>query len=324
MIEIVATPPLNTIQDLGRFGARHHGVGCSGAMDAVALVAANALLGNLDDAAAIEIQTFPFVVRFLNDTSFALTGADAQARLDAAAVPPWWTTTARAGQTLTLAPPRVGARAYLALAGGVDAPLVLGSRSTHLRSGFGGLDGRALRAGDVLRALPGGARRKRAFGLVPPQIVDPPAACEDDPRALPLRVVRAGDHDLFPTEMRQRFWRTSWRISHHSDRAGYRLSGPPLSLPAPVELRSYGLLSGIIQVPPSGEPIIQLADANTAGGYPKIAAVIDADLWRLAQARPGSFIRFIEVDHAAAADAAATIEAYLVAIRKVIALGCME
>lgn len=324
MIEIVATPPLNTIQDLGRFGARHHGVGCSGAMDALALVAANALLGNREDAAAIEIQTFPFVARFVRDTTFALTGADAQARLDGAPVPPWWTASARAGQSLALDPPRIGARAYLALAGGFDAPFVLGSRSTHLRSGFGGLDGRALRAGDILRAAPDGARRKDAFGLVPPQFVDPPAICEDDPRALALRVIRAGDHDLFPPDMQQRFWRTSWKISRHSDRAGYRLSGPPLLLPAPVELRSYGLLSGIIQVPPSGEPIIQLADANTAGGYPKIAAVIDADLWRLAQAQPGSFLRFVEVDHAVAAEATQKIDAYLAAIRKVIELGRMQ
>jgi allophanate hydrolase subunit 2 len=116
--------------------------------------------------------------------------------------------------------------------------------------------------------------------------------------------------------MQDRFWQTPWKISHQSDRAGYRLAGPPLTLPTPVELRSYGLVSGIIQVPPSGVPIIQLSDANTAGGYPKMAAVIEADLWRLAQARLGSRIRFKDVEHAEGVEAMAPVEAYLESVRR--------
>ena len=318
MIEIVSTPPLNTIQDLGRLGARRYGVSTSGAMDPLALKAANVLLGNPENAAAIEVQTFPFEARFLADGAFAVAGADVGASIGGRSLPPWWASFARAGDVLTLRPPRRGARACLALAGGLDVPLVLNSRSTHLRSGFGGHEGRALMAGDVVRTLPGGSPPRSDFGVMPPDAVIPTST--DAGAALPLRVIRAGEYELFPAEAQERFWSTEWRISHRSDRAGYRLSGPPLALPAPVELRSYGLIAGIIQVPPSGEPIIQLSDANTAGGYPKMGAVIDADLWRLAQARLGSRVRFAETDHAGAIEAMAAIDAWLLSIRRAVDL----
>jgi biotin-dependent carboxylase-like uncharacterized protein len=320
VIEIVSALPLNTVQDLGRVGARHYGVSTSGAMDPLALRAGNIILGNPEGAAVIEVQTFPFEARFLADAAFAVTGADADAALDGEALPPWWTATARAGQTLVLRPPRRGMRAYVALAGGVDAPVILGSRSTHLRSGFGGHEGRALRAGDVVRALPGGRTGGRALGLVPPDEAIPQAPDATDGRALAIRVIRAGEYAMFRPEMQERFWCTNWKISRHSDRGGYRLSGPSLQLPAPLELRSYGLIAGIIQVPPSGEPIIQLSDANTAGGYPKMAAVIDADLWRLAQAPLGGLIRFVEASQAEAIDAMARIEAYLDSVRRAVDL----
>jgi biotin-dependent carboxylase-like uncharacterized protein len=314
VIEIVSTLPLNTVQDLGRFGARHHGVSTSGVMDPVAFTVGNVLLGNPDNAAGIEVQTFPFVVRFLADTSFAVTGADTAATLDDHDLPPWWSTTARRGQTLTLRPPASGARAYLTVAGGIDVPVILGSRSTHLRSEFGGLCGRSLEQGDMLRTLeaetspwkPGG------LGVVPPTFALPVT----NGRVLPVRVLKAGEYDLFPEEMQDRFWSTEWKITHHSDRGGYRLSGNPLKLAAPVEMRSYGLVAGIVQVPPSGEPIIQLSDANTAGGYPKIAAVIEADLWRLGQARLGSLIRFEEATYEAAVEAMAPVADYVARIRR--------
>ncbi|WP_342364375.1 biotin-dependent carboxyltransferase family protein [Terrarubrum flagellatum] len=317
MIEIVSCLALNTVQDLGRVGARHYGVSTSGAMDAVALAIGNSLLGNPEGAAGIEIQTFPFEARFLEDAAFAVTGADAQASLDGDPLPPWWTTTARRGQVLTLRQPRSGARSYLALAGGVDVPVILNSRSTHLRGGFGGMEGRSLKAGDVIRALPHEAFRALRLGAVPPQFAISSARSVSHQSAMIVRVMRAGEYDIFPLEMQESFWRTPWKISHQSDRGGYRLSGPPLKLPEPVEMRSYGLVAGIIQVPPSGEPIIQLSDANTAGGYPKIGAVIEADIWRLAQARLGSLIRFEEVSHAEAVDAMAAIQTYLKSVRRV-------
>jgi len=286
----------------------------------VAFVIGNVLLGNPDNAAGIEVQTFPFVVRFLADTSFAVTGADTAATLDDRDLPPWWSATARRGQTLTLRPPANGARAYLALGGGIDVPAILGSRSTHLRSEFGGFCGRFLEQGDVLRTIGGevspAAWKSDGLGVVSPAFALPSRRPKTNDRLLAVRVLRAGEYDLFPADVQERFWATEWKITHHSDRGGYRLSGQPLRLPAPVELRSYGLLAGIVQVPPSGEPIIQLSDANTAGGYPKIATVIEADLWRLGQARLGSFIRFEEVTYEAAVEAMAPVADYVARIRR--------
>jgi 5-oxoprolinase (ATP-hydrolysing) subunit C len=320
VIEILSTPPLNTVQDLGRFGSRHCGVSTCGVMDPVAFVVGNVLLGNPDNAACVEVQTFPFIVRFLADTNFAVTGAATAATLDEHALPSWWSATARRGQTLTLRPPGSGARAYLTLAGGIDVPVILGSRSTHLRSEFGGFCGRSLQQRDVLRTLDGETGvapwKSGGLGVVPPAFALPPRSTKAIDRILRVRVLRAGEYDLFSADMQEKFWTTDWKITHQSDRGGYRLSGHALKLATPVEMRSYGLVAGIVQVPPSGEPIIQLSDANTAGGYPKIAAVIEADVWRLGQARLGTFVRFKEVTYEAAVEAMVPVTAYITRIRR--------
>jgi 5-oxoprolinase (ATP-hydrolysing) subunit C len=316
VIEIMTSHALNTIQDLGRIGARRFGVSTSGAMDPVALAAGNALLGNDSDAASIEVQTFPFRLRFGADIAFALTGVDCDAVLAGCTVPPWWCVRAEAGDVLTLAAPRRGARAYLTFEGGIDLPPVLGSRSTHIRAGFGGLDGRALRQGDV---LPIGRKRREAagrcdFGAEPAEVAIAGARASED-GVLRVRVLRAGEYDLFSDDMQATFWSTTWKISLQSDRGGYRLAGAELTLPTPVEMRSHGVVAGVVQVPPAGAPIIQMSDANTAGGYPKIAAVIQADLWRLGQARPGSLIVFSEVDYREAVAAMTPVNDYIVGLR---------
>ena len=316
MIEILTSHALNTIQDLGRIGARRFGVSTSGAMDPVALAAGNALLGNDSAAASIEVQTFPFRLRFGADIAFALTGVDCNATLAGRAVPPWWCMRAKAGDVLALAAPRRGARAYLTFDGGIDLPPVLGSRSTHIRAGFGGLDGRALREGDI---VPVSHTRREAtarfgFGAEPPEVAIARADASED-GVLRVRVLRAGEYDLFSDDMQKTFWSTTWKISLQSDRGGYRLAGSRLTLPAPVEMRSHGVVAGVVQVPPAGEPIIQMSDANTAGGYPKIAAVIQADLWRLGQARPGSMIAFSEVDYKEAVAAMTPVNDYIAGLR---------
>ncbi|MBB4371920.1 biotin-dependent carboxylase-like uncharacterized protein [Bradyrhizobium sp. cir1] len=316
MIEILTSAAFNTIQDLGRHGARRFGVSTSGAMDPVALAAGNALLGNDDDAAGIEIQTFPFRLRFQADAAFALTGADHATTLAGSPVRPWWCKRAGAGDILGIEAPRRGARVYATFAGGIDVPRVLGSRSTHLRAGFGGLEGRPLQAGDVILV----GRREVAgrfdFGVAPPDVAIVDAAPADD-RVLRIRVMRSGEYDLFSEAMQATFWSTRWKISAHSDRSGYRLTGGKLTLDTPVELRSHGVVAGVVQVPPAGEPIIQMSDANTAGGYPKMAAVIQADLWRLGQATPGSFIAFSEVSYQDAVAAMAPVNDYLAGLRAV-------
>jgi 5-oxoprolinase (ATP-hydrolysing) subunit C len=315
VIEILTSHALNTIQDLGRIGARRFGVSTSGAMDPVAVAAGNALLGNDPGAASIEVQTFPFRLRFGADVAFALTGVDCSATLAGRAVPPWWCMRARAGDILALSAPRRGARAYLTFAGGIDLPRVLGSRSTHIRAGFGGLDGRALQEGDVVPIRQTQCEAGRFdFGAEPPDVAIAGSNASED-GVLRVRVMRAGEYDLFSADMQAIFWSTIWKISLNSDRGGYRLTGAKLTLPAPVEMRSHGVVAGVVQVPPAGEPIIQMSDANTAGGYPKVAAVIQADLWRLGQARPGSRIAFSEVGYEEAVAAMTPVNDYIAGLR---------
>lgn len=321
MIEIVATGPLNTVQDLGRPGYRNIGVTACGAMDPLALRIGNILVGNPPEAAGIEVQTFPFRVRFSARGVFALTGADGRATLDGVPLPPWWTAEAQAGQVLELAPPLKDARAYLCLAGGVDVASVMGSRSTSLRGGFGGMDGRVLGAGDCIAtgATAGGFVPKGGFGVVPPA-----AALKDvfpvaEGGALVIRALPAGEHELFGADG-VRFWSQQWKISARSDRTGYRLSGDPVHPTKTVEMRSHGVVPGVIQVPPAGEPIVQMSDANTAGGYPKIAGVIEADLWRLGQARIGSMLRFAPSTHAEAKAVETALAVYVEDIDKTVRL----
>jgi biotin-dependent carboxylase-like uncharacterized protein len=304
MIEILSASALATVQDLGRTGALRWGVGTSGAMDALALASGNLLLGNEEGAAAIEVPVFPFQIRFNEDCAFAVTGADCATRLDDKPLLPWWTHEARAGQVLHLGLPQQGrwraCRAYVCLAGGVNVPAVLGSRSTQLRGAFGGHEGRALRQGDRLHAAaPGRGRDAVGFGLVPPAVALP-LQVDGVPA---MRVLPAAEYRLFTDASREVFWTEEWKITAQSDRYGYRLAGTPLQATAAIEMRSHGIVPGVIQVPSGGHPIVQMRDAQPSGGYPKIGTVIEADLWRLGQAPIGSRVRFIETtwDEAVAA-----------------------
>jgi biotin-dependent carboxylase-like uncharacterized protein len=322
MIELLSDTALATIQDLGRTGALSWGVGTAGAMDPLALAAGNLLLGNQPGAAAIEIQVFPFALRFHARCAFALTGADCAARLDDQPVPPWWSATATPGQTLRLGLPRGtkwrASRAYLCLAGGIDVPEILASRSTQLRGAFGGHHGRPLRQGDRLSAIPTATLPHTNLGVLPPALALPLEA----EGHLALRVLPAAEHHLYTEASRAAFWSQPWRITPQSDRYGYRLAGPTLTPEAPIELRSHGIVPGVIQVPHGGQPIVQMRDAQPSGGYPKIGTIIEADLWRLGQAPIGTRIRFLQTtwpEALAARDAAetwlATIERHLTLTR---------
>lgn len=308
MIEVLYTPSLVTVQDLGRSGFYRYGVCRSGAMDRLALVIGNLLLGNDRNAAGLEIPILPLRLRFDADLNFSLTGADCAATLGDRPLPPCWATRAKAGDVLTLNAPRSGCRAYLCVAGGIDVPEVLGSRSTQLREAFGGADGRALKKGDRIAVLGNDVRLpKSGVGALPPAVAL--AAAGDG--ATVVRVIPAAEYGDYDDVSRAAFWSADWRVTVQSNRAGYRLEGPDLALTRPLELRSHGVVPGVIQVPAGGQPIIQLADAATMGGYPKIGVVIEADLWRIAQARPGDALRFVECDMAMAADAHDETEAYL-------------
>ncbi len=318
MIEILSSAALATVQDQGRLGSLRHGVGTSGAMDRLALAAGNLLLGNDANAAAIEIPVFPFQVRFTQDCAFALTGADCDARLGDRPLAPWWAAQARQGDVLSLGLPaaRSGSRAYLALAGGVAVAEVLGSRSTQLRGAFGGHEGRALRRGDRLDAAAPGTGLHRDVGLVPPALALPLSV--DGCAA--VRVLPAAEYLRYRESSRAAFWAGEWKITAQSDRYGYRLSGEALVPLAPMEMRSHGIVPGVIQVPPGGQPIVQMRDAQPSGGYPKFGTVIEADLWRLGQAPIGSRIRFIETTYEEAVAAQAEAQAWLAECMRLLSL----
>ncbi|MCJ9706460.1 biotin-dependent carboxyltransferase family protein [Bradyrhizobium sp. SHOUNA76] len=322
MIEVLSAGALATVQDLGRTGALNLGVGTSGAMDPLALAAGNILLRNEENAAALEIPLFPFRVRFTRPTVFAVTGADCAPQLDEAPVLPWWAHRADAGQVLALAVPSAATwracRAYLCIAGGIDVPLVLGSRSTQLRGAFGGLEGRPLRDGDGLPIVATSDRAKTGFGITPPGLALP-----SEVDGLPaVRVLPAAEYDSFAPSSHEALWSEPWKITSQSDRYGYRLAGPELRPQRPMELRSHGIVPGVIQVPHGGQPIIQMRDAQPSGGYPKIGTVIDADLWRLGQAPIGSRIRFVLCNWDEALDALAATRRWLSNVRRLVELYC--
>jgi biotin-dependent carboxylase-like uncharacterized protein len=314
LIEILSLLGPASIQDLGRFGQYRFGVGTSGAMDDIALRAGNILLANDENAAGIEIPMTPLKVRFARDTAFALTGADVGADIGGRAILPWWRSRARAGDVLSLKAMTRGARSYLTVYGGIDVPVVLGSRSTQLRGELGGLHGRSLQPGDI---LPCAARDPS--GCIGELGVEPASIALARPNTpvgnTVVRVVIAGEYDRYDSTAQDMFWGTDWKVTPQSNRYGYRLQGPAVMPISPIEKRSHGIVPGIIQIPPNGQPIIQMRDAQTSGGYPKFATVIEADLWRIAQAGLGAKLRFEQTSYADALVAQSEVSAYLDKLR---------
>ena len=308
MIEVLAAGAASSVQDLGRAGYLATGFSGGGAMDRLALQAANLLVGNEPGAAGIETAAGLLRLRFVAPCAFAVAGAPARTALDGVALPSFWAAAAEAGQTLEIAPSPVGTWTYLAFAGGLDVAPVLGSRSTDLKAGFGGHEGRTLAAGDRLGTLrpaaETGCRTARAggFGVAPPALVDTPA---------PLRAIPAREHIAFAADVQALFWEAEWVVQADSNRMGYRLAGPALHPVEPQNLLSYGLVPGTVQVPPSGQPAVQLSEANTCGGYPKMAVVIAADLRLLAQTRPGRAVRFVKCTREEGLQAARDERAFL-------------
>ena len=304
MIEILSSGMMNSVQDLGRPGYLDQGIGRGGAMDRPALRIANLLVGNPEDAAGVEVAVFPFRLRFLEPAGYAVTGAGCRASLNGATLPPWWSGLAGAGDELRLYPPGEGSRAYVAIAGGIDVPDVLRSRATDLKSVFGGLEGRALMRGDRLAVgspfSPAGRTREQSID--PFHFRDSLGGIVGG-APLTLQIMPGAEFDVFTEEGRHAFLGGDFTVSADNNRQGVRLEGPQLSLARKLELLSHGIMPGTIQVPPSGQPVIQLAEANTCGGYPKIGHVIETDLWKLGQAPPGATIRFELIGRDAAVSA---------------------
>jgi biotin-dependent carboxylase-like uncharacterized protein len=257
----------------------------AGAMDRLALAAANLLAGNDPRAAAVELTLAGGTWRFETAALAAIAGADLSATLDGAPLPPWSSFLVPAGGTLAFGAPRAGVRAYLAVRGGIAVPPVLGSRSTYTRAAMGGLEGRALRAGDRLPVGHLAGRGPPALALEPGEV--PP--CGGSAR---LRVLVGPQQDRFTEEGLASFSGTPWKVTPQNDRMGYRLDGPPVRLRAGADILTDPLVPGAVQVTGNGLPIAMMVDCHTTGGYAKIATIIGPDLRRLAQARAGDEIRF--------------------------------
>jgi urea carboxylase len=309
-ITVLKPGAFSQLQDRGRYGYQRFGVVVGGAMDEWSHRVANALVGNVTDEATLEITLTGPTLRFEKRATIAVCGADLSPQVDGPggnqALPHGRPVLVEAGSQLRFGARVAGARAYLAVRGGLDVPVVMGSRSTYVRGGFGGLEGRALRTGDVLRlgggALDGGAAeapdaQSRASTLaaltmtvLPTPLVAPVA------EVAPIQTIRiiAGRHwDRFTAQARALLLESSFRIGSQSDRMGYRLQGPVLTrVEGEAEMISEPVTFGTIQVPPDGMPIILMADRQTAGGYPKLANVASVDLRVLAQMAAPQVLRF--------------------------------
>ncbi|MDQ7841286.1 MAG: 5-oxoprolinase subunit PxpB [bacterium] len=292
VFEVLESGLMTTVQDRGRMGWRRFGVPSSGALDLPALDAVNGVLGNLPGAAALEL-TFPGPrLRVLSEAEIAVAGADLTALVNRTALDPGEPVRVRPSDLLEFEPPRQGQWLYLGVAGGVEVPPLLGSRSAYARGGPGAPLGRALRAGDVLGLGETCNARRRARRPGDPLTT----------RNGPVRVVLGPQSGAFTAEAQAAFLGRAYTATAQRDRSGTRLAGSILGHRAGAEIMSDGLLPGAVQVPADGRPLVILADGPTTGGYPKIAWVIEPDLCRLAQAGPGTELRFeavaVEAAHA--------------------------
>ena len=308
MMRIAKPGLLTTVQDLGRPGFQQYGIVVGGALDGFAARTANLCVGNEDNAALLEMaQTGPELT-FDHDVLVAWTGGDFDARVGDEALPRDRAVRVAAGEMIRFGIARSGLRAWMAVAGGIDVPLVMGSRTTYRRAGIGGHQGRPLVVGDVLKtfepsawakqqlaALRSAGRRAVAWTVRPETM---------GPQAKPgvVRAMRGPECDWFSKESQQAFFSVSWRATNEADRMGVRLKGPALDRIREGDMISSSVNAGTVQVPPAGQPIVLLPSRQSIGGYPRIASVISVDLGRLTQLRPGDAVTFEETTLAVADD----------------------
>jgi antagonist of KipI len=293
---------LTSVQDLGRAGYRQSGVSVGGALDPFALRVANALVGNEDGAAGLEATLGTLRLRFDDQRIVAWCGGGFTARLGDEELPPGHAGLVANDDELVLTAPASGSRAWFAISGGVNVPLVLGSRSTDLRGNFGGFEGRALRDGDTLPLGVNGdleiATSWRSRKIA--EWTAPTAWVTTARRDRFLRIVRGPEWNRFTSDAQTSLVATPFTVTPDSDRMGARLDGPSLNRIDASDLLSEAVAPGTLQVPPNGQPILLLGDCQTIGGYPKIAHVITVDLPIAAQLWPGDLVRFHEVSLAEA------------------------
>lgn len=303
ILEILSPGIFTSIQDLGRYGYGCYGVAPSGALDSYALRIANLLVGNRPDRAGLEAMLLGPAIRALADIVVAVTGGNLQPRRNKQPIEMWRSHILKKDDILSFDSPLSGFRAYVAVGGGINVPPVMGSRSTNLSSGFGGLQGRTLEKNDILSSenyFQDVKMETRAFNA---------AWIPVYPNNWSLRVIWGPQDDHFPDESRDSFLGASYKMSSDSDRTGIRLQGPVIRQKPDMQtsIISEGVISGSVQIPGDGKPIIILGETVT-GGYRKIATVISADLPLLGQIKPGDAVRFKAVSMAEARRALAAVE----------------
>lgn len=279
---------MTTVQDLGRAGFGPMGVSPAGAADTIALRLGNRLVGNQHNAAALEMTLLGGTFVFPEGAIIALTGSDFAASLDDAEIPLWTSIEVPAGPSLSIGATRSGARCYLCVRGGIETKPFLGSRSTHLLSGLGGYQGRALRKGDILPIGPCSEPFQN-------RSVSAQALHHFRPRKL-LRVTPGPQSEWFRDVAQAIFYGSAYQVSEEANRMGLRLEGIPLPDGAVSEMLTEGVSLGAVQITAAGLPIILFVEQQTTGGYPKIANIISADMSSLGQLRPRDDLRFERVD----------------------------
>lgn len=297
-IKVVNAGLLTTIQDKGRYGFQASGVQVSGVMDGIAAELANALVGNKAEAAVLECTFLGPELEFQAESLVAVTGGMPELLLDGQAVQPYMAIKVRQGQRLKVGAQKDGMRAYIAVAGGIDVPEAMGSRSTNLKLGIGGIDGRKLAAGDM---LPVGKPAEAGLAMLQGrQALRQMPVPQQTAGIKRIRVVLGPQEDYFSQAAIEAFQTEIYRVSNDSDRMGYRLEGKAVEKTKTQDLITDGIVFGSVQIPPNGQPIIMLADHQTTGGYPKLATVATADLPVLAQSKPGDQLQFqaVSVDEA--------------------------
>ncbi|MGJ9457894.1 biotin-dependent carboxyltransferase family protein [Oceanobacillus sp. CF4.6] len=287
LFEVIKSGLATSVQDLGRTGYQQYGVVESGAMDGYALQIANILVGNRRDEAVLEVVIMGPELCVLKDTVLAICGADLSPELDGEPVAIWKSFSAKKGQRVTFGQPKIGSYAYIAAAGGVNSPVVMGSKSTYPKAELGGFEGRNLQKGDRLEAGEASKPLKQLSGRGLSE-----RAVPDYGRQRKIRVVLGPDLFAFTDSMVEAFCTSQFKMTTQSDRMGYRLEGPELSHVDGADIISDAILPGAIQVPANGQPIILLADRQTTGGYTRIATVISVDLPYVVQKLSGSILQF--------------------------------
>jgi antagonist of KipI len=291
-IHVEAPGLFTTVQDLGRPGYGKLGVSASGAADPIALRLGNRLVGNPENTGALEMTLLGGTFAFSEDTIVAITGSDFAPTLDGAPAPLWTSFHVAANQRLQIGSTQTGARCYLCIQGGIVVKTFLGSASTHVLSSLGGLNGRALRKGDILRigpSLPNCSPMKIA-----PYVIEALAVRKN------LRVTDGPQRERFAGSSNELFFTSKYRVTEEANRMGLRLEGAAIATNSPEPMITEGVSLGAIQIPPGGQPIILFVEQQTTGGYPKIANIISADIASVGQLRPRDEVHFerVSIDQA--------------------------